>query len=143
MPIAFRCELCRKKLQVARRKVGTSVECPSCLRTITVPSVGSMSEQLDEVLQAASARKPDTTSTDQVNLNEMPLFERHDFENLLTPDDRADAAKPQTDDTAESPVLPASTETLTIQRSTLSIAVVCVVSLLGLAFAVGYLVGAK
>lgn len=37
MPIRFRCSYCNKRLSIARRKAGTTVECPSCSGQVQVP----------------------------------------------------------------------------------------------------------
>ena len=37
MPIRFTCPHCRQKLSVARRKAGSTAECPRCKRSLTIP----------------------------------------------------------------------------------------------------------
>ncbi len=38
MPIRFRCPHCTRLLGIARRKVGTQINCPECHRLLTVPA---------------------------------------------------------------------------------------------------------
>ena len=105
MPIVFRCEHCRKKLSIAKRKVGAPVECPGCAETTTVPTPEKFSEEITELLEMAGATaaqkkgeleppkprprlRPKTTGPKPAeNLDSKPLFEREDFNDLLAPSD--------------------------------------------------------
>lgn len=74
-------------------------------------------------------------------LNELPLFEREDFADLLEKDAQA------SDDEKEPIPLPAepppTADGFLVTRGTATMVMVAVVVLLGLAFAIGYLVGSS
>jgi hypothetical protein len=55
MPIRFRCDACRGKLSISRRKIGYLVECPRCAQPITVPGHDSIQE-VTEFLTAVGAK---------------------------------------------------------------------------------------
>ena len=159
MPVQFRCTSCRGKLSISRRKAGNQVDCPKCGQPLTVPTGDAMADELTELLVAVqSAGKADArpmtpaarlAAKRPVNLEDMPLFERSDFEKLLdplarTPDprpiplplpddgipDRSNAAPPPGHDP----------DAIVLTRTTATLLVVAVVVLLGLAFAAGFLV---
>lgn len=54
MPIQFRCAYCNQLLGIARRKAGTSVTCPTCGKSITVPTPEASPPGSGEVRQPAS-----------------------------------------------------------------------------------------
>ena len=64
MPIRFRCAYCNQLLGIARRKVGTVVRCPTCAGQVVVPDRDA--EGLGD------------------EASEQPLFERNDFDDLLS-----------------------------------------------------------
>lgn len=154
MPVQFRCTGCRGKLSISRRKAGCQVECPKCGLPLTVPTGDEVADELTELLAAAQSAatadarpQPRPPAKRPVTLDDMPLFERPDFEKLLdpvlhTPDplplppsddgipDRRATAAPGHD-----------ADAIVLSRTTATLLVVAVVVLLGLAFAAGFLVG--
>lgn len=198
MPIQFRCAACDRLLGIARRKAGTLVNCPRCGASVMVPVMagmaiespgpgGSLASYSSVVVprtsgdedrkgrgeakrssESASAPVPATSSP----LENLPLFERSDFETLLNPA----LAKVRTSETEsdiarqEFPVprtpkpVPSSPPEvfqftdvepdqalndvdvlsgLVITKRKLIIAAVVIAILLGLAFAAGYLLAVK
>ena len=155
MPVQFRCTLCRKKLRVSRRKAGTHVGCPNCGGSTLVPTASEMDAELDQLLNSAgggsAVRAPPKakirkTVKPQPKLDDLPLFEREDFAELLDKDDD-DAV--ELEESTAAPSRSAATQrvvdadAVVMSRYTLTMYVVAVVSLLGLAFAAGFLVGGK
>jgi hypothetical protein len=67
MPIRFRCQYCNQLMGIARRKVGTEVECPTCKGKMVVPPSSS------EHAPVPAAPNPP------------PFFEQHDFDFLSAP----------------------------------------------------------
>ena len=106
MPVRFRCDTCNGKLSIATRKIGTPVECPRCNESMMVPTASQIGEELTELLltvgsrgrevaeetEDRSAPTPKPASRPGKSLNDMPLFERSDFDKLLDP--RLKDAKP-------------------------------------------------
>jgi phage FluMu protein Com len=70
MPINFRCPTCDRTLSIARRKAGSEVQCPKCGNQVKVPAKAGV----------AVPSNPHKNA-----LENMPLFERADFEALLDP----------------------------------------------------------
>ncbi len=156
MPIRFRCETCNGKLSIATRKIGTPVECPRCNMSMLVPSASQLGEELTELLLTVGSRqhasateethaaRPEPTRS-SIPLEEMPLFERKDFEKLLAPRSTPlplpvkNARPPQ-------PVHPPTfdpqnyTDAIVISRAKATVLAVGMVMLLGLAFGLGFLV---
>ncbi len=161
MPILFRCEHCRKKLSIAKRKVGAPIECPGCAATITVPTPEKFSEEITELLEMAGATsaqkkgelapakprprlRPKTTNPKAAaNPDDRPLFEGDDFNVLLAPSDEAkwDAAPIPLPPDPQPPQ--PSKDTIVLPRSTAILLGIAMLILLGLAFAAGFLVGGK
>jgi hypothetical protein len=160
MPVQFRCSACRGKLSISRRKAGKQVECPKCGQTLTVPTGEAMADELTELLVAAqSAVKADVrpmtpaarlAAKRPATLEDMPLFERPDFEKLLDPvahtPDPTPLPLPLPDDRipdrSRSTLPPGhDPDAIVLSRTTATLLVVAVVVLLGLAFAAGFLVG--
>jgi len=160
MPVQFRCAGCRGKLSISRRKAGCQVECPKCGLPLTVPTGDEVADELTEMLVVAQsavtadarphsrpAPPPRAPAKRPVTLEDMPLFERPDFEQLLDPvvhtpaplpllpsddgiPDRSSAAAPGHD-----------LDAIVLSRTKATLIVVAVVVLLGLAFAAGFLIG--
>jgi hypothetical protein len=70
MPIRFRCKYCNQLMGIARRKVGTEVECPTCKGKLLVP------EADQEPAPPPVPPKPPV---------QPPIFERSDFSDFLNP----------------------------------------------------------
>lgn len=161
MPVQFRCTACRGKLSISRRKSGSQVACPKCGQTLTVPTGEAMADELTELLMAAqTAAKADARPMTPAaklagrvpaTLEDMPLFERPDFEKLLDPLARTPDPQPlplplPSDDGIPDRRVPArppshDPDAIVLSRTTATLLVVAVVVLLGLAFAAGFLVG--
>jgi phage FluMu protein Com len=77
MPIRFRCQHCGQLLGIARRKSGTQVQCPTCQRSVLVPS-----ESAATPAPVAAPPAPPTPSP-AANVPAAPVFERDDFEDFL------------------------------------------------------------
>lgn len=173
MPVQFRCSGCRGKLSISRRKVGTRVACPKCGAEVKVPSGESVADDLTELLMAARGSAGNGSITESApvadpepprppppaarrpakpparSLDDMPLFERSDFEKLLdpathTPDPLPLPLPPPRDDIPDrrplAPGTPHDQDAIVLSRTTATLLVVAVVVLLGLAFAAGFLV---
>ena len=158
MPIRFRCETCNGKLSIATRKIGEPVECPRCSMSMIVPSSSQLGEELTELLLTVGSRqhtpvaegkpasRPEPTKS-SVPLEEMPLFERKDFEKLLDPRLKQPKPLPLPEENARppQPVQPQFdpmnyTDAIVISRAKATVLAVCMVVLLGLAFGLGFLV---
>jgi phage FluMu protein Com len=74
MPIRFRCAYCNQLLGIARRKAGQVVRCPTCAGQVIVPT-----PEEDE----AAEPEPEGADTAAASVEE-PLFERSDFDELLS-----------------------------------------------------------
>lgn len=166
MPIRFRCPQCTRLLGIARRKAGAQTTCPQCGGTITVP-VQEEPLDLTPLLESengapvVTAPKPKAapkpaaakpTPKPQPRRRpgeEPPLFEGEDFDALLGM--KAKSEPMELDESQEKPQ-PAGMDAmsleeevrplvLTPQRATLLVAAVVV--LLGVAFALGFLIASK
>lgn len=162
MPIRFRCPRCSRLLGIARRKAGSHTACPQCGETIHVPNpeealnLTPLLESENGVAPVATAPKPKAAPTPapkpqpkRAKPEEPPLFEGEDFEKLL-----GIKRTPEPLDLDDEPAKPApggvdamSLEddakplVLTPQKATLLVALVVV--LLGVAFALGFLIASK
>ncbi len=90
MPIRFRCAYCNQLLGISRRKAGTVVRCPTCAGQVVVPNVETV-----ETSNGTGDR-------------EAMVFERNDFEELLSSGEHAAVAVPQKEmalTSTESPVV--------------------------------------
>jgi hypothetical protein len=70
MPIRFRCKYCYQLLGIARRKAGTTVQCPTCRGKLMVPAT-------DAADPAGSGGAPAPAEP------EVLAFERSDFDDYL------------------------------------------------------------
>lgn len=155
MPIRFRCGYCNKLLGIARRKAGTQTTCPHCGAAITVPVPDDdMEDELDEIDALLKGGTPagEPASSPQrsppATGGERPLFER-DIDSVLGPTKKAAAAPPAPQpQTAHAPGMDATSlgapgvpYTTGAQRTTAII--VCVLVLLMMAFAAGFLIASR
>jgi len=158
VPVRFRCATCNGKLSIATRKIGMSVECPRCRESMIVPSASQIGEELTELLAAAdgSGRDAQEETPDRSagvpaskpaprhgkSLEDMPLFEKSDFDKLLDP--RLKPPKPLPLPAENQPPTPvdgsADTDAIVISRTKATVLAVAMVILLGLAFGLGYIV---
>src|SRR5262245_57777805 len=128
-------------LSIARRKAGSTVGCPKCGKPVPVPASAGVAVASDPHAGAKT-------------YNEMPLFERNDFEALLNPAVKA-AVKPKVEQDQAIPVpFPDLTsevsdeaevvevEGIVISRGRLTVIAIVVAILLALSFAVGYFLAA-
>jgi|SRR5579871_658489 len=72
MPIRFRCGRCHQLMGIARRKAGTTVNCPTCHTPVVVP-----------LEDEAAPAKPPMPAVPPMSDAPAPLFERSDFEAFL------------------------------------------------------------
>lgn len=70
MPIRFRCPTCTGLMSISRRKANAVVSCPKCGEQVIVPET--------EPAAVGAANGPPAPADDR------PLFERPDFDSLLT-----------------------------------------------------------
>lgn len=179
MPIAFRCQTCRKKLSTAKRKAGSVVTCPGCGSEVRVPTADTLDPKVARLLATAGARgeyeaespppapnaefdfregvqpppepvppapkvvmvkRPMPPAT-AAKLNDLPLFEREDFAEMLEKDAEAKDEDPLPLPKEAPPTTP--TDGFMVTRGTATMVMVAVVVLLGLAFAAGFLVGSR
>lgn len=96
MPIKFRCEHCRQLLGISQGKAGEHVDCPTCGRSVQVPSLDGRS---------SSEPKPSWNPKDQSLL--------HALESLasLTSEDEPSPAHPASSKKSEAPSVPKPVET--------------------------------
>jgi hypothetical protein len=162
MPIRFRCPQCSRLLGIARRKAGSQTSCPQCGGTITVPTqeepldLTPLLESENGAAPVATAPKPKaapkTTAPKPRRQpgEEPPLFEGEDFEALLgikrKPEPLDLDGEPEKSSSAVGTDAMSLDEevrplVLSPQKATLLVAVVVV--LLGVAFALGFLIAAK
>ncbi len=129
MPVRFRCRHCHQLLGIARRKIGTEVNCPTCHNKVLVPATDAPD------VDPPTVRKADAP------------FEGSDLDALLQPlpADPASASPPPVappaspNVEARRPAAPASGLTLSPFQATLL--TVGTVLLLALFFAAGLLIG--
>jgi hypothetical protein len=81
MPIRFRCPHCQQLLGIARRKAGTSVNCPTCHQSVLVP-LHDVEEDAPSEAANSTARKT-TPASGHAPAQPSLLFERDDFEEML------------------------------------------------------------
>lgn len=74
MPIRFRCKYCNQLMGIARRKVGTEVECPTCKGKLLVPQ-----------RSVEDAPSPEPAQAPVAQTNSPPPFEGSDFGDLFNP----------------------------------------------------------
>lgn len=168
MPIRFRCPQCSRLLGIARRKAGSQTACPQCGGLITVPATDEpldLTPLLDTEGNGAASvatapppkaapkpAPPKAAPRPQPQRHpgdDPPLFEGEDFDALLgvrpapaplsLDDDPPKPAHGGTD--AMSLHEEVKPLVLTPQKATLLVAVVVV--LLGVAFALGFLIASK
>ena len=90
--------------------------------------------------RAKPAAKPGPAPVPQSKLNDLPLFEREDFAEMLEKDaEEAEEEEPLPLPDESEPTAPA--DGFLVTRGTATLVMVAVVVLLGLAFAAGFLVG--
>jgi hypothetical protein len=173
MPIRFRCPRCSRLLGIARRKIGAQTACPQCGETITVPNPEEpldLTPLLESENGAAPAHvatappppkaapapapprpaaKPQPQPRRTHPGDDPPLFEGEDFEALLGVKQPAEPLELD-DEPAKSAAggvdaMSLADEprplVLTPQKATLLVAVVVV--LLGVAFALGFLIASR
>jgi len=63
MPVTFKCDGCRGKLSISRRKIGTLIECPRCGQPITVPGADDITNERTEMISAAQMRSSERMET--------------------------------------------------------------------------------
>ena len=162
MPIKFRCVYCEQLLGIARRKAGTETTCPRCGEVLTVPAQDEPAEPTPlesdngtgPVATASRPRaappKPQPRKQPRPG-DDPPLFEGEDFDALLgirRPPEVLDLDDEPPGEESAAGVDATSLDAdevkplvLTPQRATLLVAVVVV--LLGVAFALGFLIASK
>jgi DNA-directed RNA polymerase subunit RPC12/RpoP len=172
MPIQFRCPACNRMLGIARRKAGTEVKCPRCTAQIRVPAlagvavepVGAANGRTVPVVPVVQPLPPPKPPQPPPELEALPLFERPDFEALLSPAvqkpkprprkaaksvaeeppapppviEPPPREKPRPASAAEVDVVPA----VVVTRKNLTLVAVLIAVLIGLAFAAGYFLAA-
>ena len=160
MPVRFRCPECEGLLSIARRKIGSMVECPKCRSRVVVPAQDDDSDEInvapmdEPVLEnpplpvpapvRAAPVKAVATATPAAPRAEQPLFERDDFETILGKKGPSELtpAKVKTDDPVPTSVPHTAAEDgIFVSRGAAIILAVLMVVLLVLAFATGYLIG--
>ena len=156
MPVRFRCDTCNGKLSIATRKIGTPVECPRCNESMMVPTASQIGEELTELLltvgsrgrevaeetEDRSAPTPKPASRPSKSLNDMPLFERSDFDKLLDPRLKDAKPLPLPEPVPIAPAIDpfAHIDGIVISRTKATVIAVLIVVFLGLAFVAGYAV---
>ena len=155
VPIRFRCDTCNGKLSIATRKIGTPVECPRCNQSMMVPSASQLGEELTELLLTVGSRRESAGSEETqsapaptrtaAKLEDMPLFERSDFEKLLDPRGKHPTPLPLPVEEVLEPLPPVNLanypdDAIVLSRTKATVLAVGVVVLLGLAFGLGFLV---
>jgi phage FluMu protein Com len=177
MPIRFRCASCDKMLSIARRKSGSVVNCPTCQAELIVPTETLATVRIDGngppmppappaptqlPLPVAKKKKKDKpkgvahpTPDFGPPPKSMPLFERPDFEALLSPNSGSPsqpivASSPDMKPVPAAPLPPMpipvsqpdEPDVVLVSRGNLTLVAVVMVVLVGLAFAAGYIIAA-
>ena len=136
MPIQFRCPACGGRLSIAKRKAGTQVACPKCKADVMVPGA----EPRQAAAVAAPAAAVAVSKPAAVALEDRPLFERDDFEELID-----NAPKPVFAPAARAEPPPRefadADDVILISRGAATVLAVLMLVLLAMAFATGYLIG--
>ena len=145
MPVRFRCDTCNGKLSIASRKIGTPVECPRCNESMLVPSASQIGEELTELLlSVGGARRGAVAPVAPIprsgrSLEEMPLFERDDIDEMLEPLGKSAAPLPLPEPVPVSTISDTN-DAIVLSRTRATILAVAVFALVGLAFGLGYMV---
>jgi len=145
VPVRFRCDTCNGKLSIATRKIGTPVECPRCNESMLVPSSSQIGEELAELLlSVGGARREAVGAVAPIlrpgrSLEEMPLFERDDIDEMLEPLGKEAAPLPLPEPMAASAKVDPF-DAIVISRTRATILAVAVFALIGLAFGLGYII---
>jgi hypothetical protein len=95
MPIRFRCKYCNQLMGIARRKVGTEVECPTCKGKLLVPQTSAEPDP-----------SPEPAVPPPPLPNSPPLFERSDFGDLFNPPQAKEPILAGAQQTAAPPAAP-------------------------------------
>jgi hypothetical protein len=153
MPVRFRCTECFSTLSTARRKAGTTVVCPNCLRMVNVPLPEVVQVQTQELVAVGGNSFAGRTKSEvrfgtgaTLDLEAMPLFERSDFEQMLNPAIQDAAENEPTEEPAPQvnlQVLTPQLDGFLVMRSTVTVLTAAVVVLIALAFTAGVLVGSR
>jgi len=145
VPVRFRCDTCNGKLSIATRKIGTPVECPRCNESMLVPSTSQIGEELTELLLSVGGARCEAVGAVAPilrpgrSLDEMPLFERDDIEEMLEPLGKKAAPLPLPEPEAASAKFDPF-DAIVISRTRATILAVAVFALIGLAFGLGYII---
>ncbi len=143
MPVRFRCDTCNGKLSIATRKIGMPVECPRCNESMLVPNASQIGEELTELLlSVGGARREAIGTTAPIlrpgrSLEEMPLFERDDIDEMLEPLGKVPAPLPLPEP-IPAPAAIDSIDAIVLSRTRATVFAVIVVVMLGLSFGLGY-----
>ncbi len=146
MPVRFRCDTCNGKLSIATRKIGMPVECPRCNESMLVPSASQIGEELTELLLSVGGARREAVGTRAPiprpgrSLEEMPLFERDDIDEMLEPLGKEAAPLPLPEPVAAKIDPSAHRDDIVISRTRATVFAVAVFALVGLAFGLGYIV---
>lgn len=127
MPIRFRCPTCTGLMSIARRKANTVVTCPKCGEQVIVPAIES-------ALVAANG-----PASEPMPAVDRPLFERPDFESLLTKAGVTPAPTPAKPVVPPESVKEPELAVLTLSYPTAAMLGVACSALLAISFAAGYL----
>lgn len=88
MPVQFPCERCRTRLSIARRKIGTQINCPRCGQGMRVPTE---SEAKSRMLLAQVAGSRPSQPAEDLRFSEFAVFDDDDSDDgapcsgVLTP----------------------------------------------------------
>ena len=145
MPVRFRCDTCNGKLSIATRKIGMPVECPRCNESMLVPSASQIGEELTELLLSVGGARREAVGTSTPilrpgrSLEEMPLFERDDIDEMFEPLAKNAAPLPLPEPVPVSTISDPN-DAIVLSRTRATILAVAVFALVGLAFGLGYIV---
>ncbi len=128
MPIRFRCPTCTGLMSIASRKANSVVACPKCGEQVIVPAT----EPAGVAVGAANGAV-------ELNAADRPLFERPDFDSLLTKAGVAPAPTPARPVSLPAPPRDPEPASITLSYPAAAMLGAACAGLVAVSFAAGYL----
>lgn len=129
MPIRFVCTHCRRRLSIARRKEGVTIECPQCGATLVVPTeeAAAAADVMDQLVK---------TSAGPIALNELVVYDDEPPRCALSPSPATAAAASEPCDTVA-----VSSNMLLVSRRSQYLQAILLLLVATVFFGLGYLMG--
>ena len=138
MPIRFRCPTCTGLMSIARRKASAVVSCPKCGEQVIVPPTAS-SDGGEPVANGAAGTATRTRPAARAKTVDRPLFERPDFDSLLTQAGVAAAPTPAKPVASAEPVPAPAADVIVLSYPAATMLGTGCIALIVAGFAAGYL----